>query len=971
MPRTARSACSRAWWLLLMVAATLTFAGGARSAGRGLTWVQPVEKPVQRGELLHANLIEVSSLINVNQARLAYGVTGSGLTAAVLDTGTRATHQDFAGRVVAQVNFTTDNGGDNSNSADGNGHGTNVAGIILANGPHTGMAPGASLASLKVLENDGEGSFSWVASALDWVIANRTTHNITVVNMSLGDGENYTTPGAIIDSLAIRAKLQTLRSVGVAVCAAAGNDFFSWNSAQGMSAPAIYPETVSVGAVYDANIGGVGYQNNSCVANTTAADRICPFSQRMHPNVSVASRTDIFAPGAAVTSAGITSDTSSSTSHGTSQASPVVAGVIVLMQDYYQRTTGSLPTVDQLEKWLRAGAVTINDGDDEDDNVTNTGLNFLRVDAMAAMQAAEAEVGNTYSISGTITSGGTGLAGVTVSTGLRTATTQSNGTYSITGLTAGVYTVTPVRTGYTFSPVTRTVTVNANVTGTNFTATKTSFSITGTVRTGTGLGLSGATLQCGAVTATSDASGNYAIDNLAAGTYTVAVSRVGYLFSPASQSVTVGPDKAAVDFIGRVDQTPTYSVSGTVSVAGVGLSGVLVSAGSVTAVTTSNGTYTLSGLTAGNYTVTASRGGYTLTPGFRSVVVSANVSGVDFSAALITYSLSGTVRQSGVGLAGITVTAGVKSAVTNGLGQYTISGLQSGSYTVQPLGSTYLFSPSSATISVTSNLTGIDFTAALLTYRVAGKITAGGVGVGNVSVNVGNSTVITDASGSYSVSGLSAGSYSVQPTTTGYQFSPAARTVTVGPDRTDTNFTAVALSQIQGRVTVNGTGVAGITVSAGTRSATTSGSGDYTLSNVPSGTFTVTPSGGGYTFDPLSRSVSVSGSNVSGVDFAVVTNPHLISLTPKAAQLTGGKSTSITVLFDRTVTANTYVYLTSSSTSGKVPKKVLLKKGRNSVSFSFTSKAVKTAVAVTVGGTADGYTAQTTVSLEPKSTARR
>lgn len=966
MPRNSRTVSFRAWWMLLLVfAATFVSASGARSAGSP-RWVKPVPKPVQRGELFNAELIEVSSLINVTQARLTYGVNGAGMTAAVLDTGVRSTHQDFGGRVVAQVNYTSDNGGNTGNANDGDGHGTNVAGIIAANGPHTGMAPGASIAALKVLDNTGGGSFSSIDSALSWVISNRNTYNITVVNLSLGDGGNYTNMAT--DSF--RTKLQTLRNAGVAVCAAAGNDFFGHNSAQGMGYPAIFPETVSVGAVYDADIGPVPYFDGT-TAFSTGPDRICPFSQRLHPNVSAANRTDIFAPGAAVTSAGITSDTSSSTDHGTSQATPVVAGVIMLMQDYYKRTTGSLPTVDQLEKWLRAGAKTINDGDDENDNVNNTGLNFLRIDALAALQAAAAEIGTTYSISGTVTENGTGLAGVTVSTGTRSATTQDDGTYSIAGLTAGSYTITPAKTGYAFTPTSRNVTVNANLTGINFTAAKTSFTISGTVRTGSGLGMSGATVTCGALTSTSDASGNYAFTGLAASTYTVAATRVGFSFSPASQSVAVGPDKTTVDFTGIADQTPTFSISGTVLAGGSGLSGVTVSAGNVSAITTANGTYSITGLTAGSYNVSAARSGYTLSPGSRSVVVAANVSSIDFAATLNTFSISGAVRQSGVGLPGITVSVGSKSTTTDSLGQYTLSGLAGGSYTVTPLGTGFTFTPASLSLNLSSNLTNVDFTATGLTYRIAGRITQGAAGVAGITVNVGGTTVTTDASGNYALTGLGEGTYTVQPTSTGYQFSPSSRTVTLGPDRADANFTATALLQIQGHVTLDGTGIEGITVSTGTRSATTDSSGAYTISNVPAGKYTLTPSGNGYAFDPASRSVTLIGSNASGIDFAVVTNPHLVSLTPKVASIIGGKSASITIVFDRSVTANTTVTLTSSSTSGKVPKKVVLKKGKSSVSFSLTSKKVTSELVVTVTGTANGVSKSTTITLGPKLTSRK
>lgn len=342
--------------------------------------IEPVEKPVE-SDGPSINLAESSSLIRAGAARTAFGVNGAGLTVAVLDTGLRTTHTDFAGRVVAQANFTSDNGGDPNNATDGQGHGTNVAGIICAGAGHTGIAPGANVIPVKVLDNTGNGTYATVASGLQWVIDHRVQYNITVVNMSLGGG-HYTSPPA--DSSGVRSRMATLRAAGVAVCCSAGNSFYTYSSTQGMGYPGICPESVSSGAVYDASMGGLSYTSGA-IAYSTGADRITPFSERLHESYNSTNRTDIFAPGAALTSAGITSDTASSTMHGTSQASPVTAGACLLLQDYFLDATGSLPSVDTLEELMRDTAVTINDGDDEDDNVVNTGLNYLRVDVYAAL----------------------------------------------------------------------------------------------------------------------------------------------------------------------------------------------------------------------------------------------------------------------------------------------------------------------------------------------------------------------------------------------------------------------------------------------------------------------------------------------------------------------------------------------------------------------------------------------------------
>jgi hypothetical protein len=94
---------------------------------------------------------------------------------------------------------------------------------------------------------------------------------------------------------------------------------------------------------------------------------------------------------------------------------------------------------------------------------------------LAAVKSATPTSGTptTYSISGTVTlSTGGALSGVTVSTGSASATTDTSGNYTISGLANGTYTVTPSKSGYTFSPANYSVTINgADVTGKNFTAT--------------------------------------------------------------------------------------------------------------------------------------------------------------------------------------------------------------------------------------------------------------------------------------------------------------------------------------------------------------------------------------------------------------------------------------------------------------------------------------------------------------------
>ncbi|GIX03124.1 MAG: hypothetical protein KatS3mg113_0130 [Planctomycetaceae bacterium] len=330
---------------------------------------------------VQAQDVESTLVTYVSRVRSFYDIDGSGLTAAVLDTGIRTTHVDFRGKIVARRNFTFDDGGNPNNVEDRNGHGTNVAGVICGNGltggtRNAGIAPGANVVPLKVLSNTGWGNFAWVEQALDWVIANHSTYNITVVNMSLSDSGNYTSDFGTSDR--IRQQIQVLAERNIPVVIAAGNGFFSFDSDVGMGYPAIIPESISVGAVFDASIGRVAYRSGA-IAYSTGPWRVTPFSQRLPFSASATHYTKGFAPGAALTAAGIRNDRAVSVMHGTSQAAPVLSGIILLCQQFCLREFGRLPTIAELQSALEVTQVF--DGDDEDDNVENTNELYPYADA--------------------------------------------------------------------------------------------------------------------------------------------------------------------------------------------------------------------------------------------------------------------------------------------------------------------------------------------------------------------------------------------------------------------------------------------------------------------------------------------------------------------------------------------------------------------------------------------------------------
>ena len=335
-----------------------------------------------KGEIRPLDL-ESNSVIGLDAFRTDprfAGIDGSGWAIAILDTGMDVNHPAFgpdtdgngvADRIVYQYDFVNND----ADASDDDDHGSNVASIAAASSASLrGVAPGASMINLKVL-GPGGGTFGMLESALQWVAGNAGAYDIAAINMSLGDSGNYTTPQSLYG---ISDEMAAIAALDVAVVSASGNDYYGYASTQGVGYPSADANSMSVGASFDANIGAVSWFSGA-QAFSTGVDRITPFSQR-HQTL-----TTIFAPGALSSGAGANGDVTHFT--GTSQASPVVAGVCVLAQQLAVRQLGRRLTQAELVTLMRNSAVTINDGDNEDDNVGHTGLNFPRINVMALGEA--------------------------------------------------------------------------------------------------------------------------------------------------------------------------------------------------------------------------------------------------------------------------------------------------------------------------------------------------------------------------------------------------------------------------------------------------------------------------------------------------------------------------------------------------------------------------------------------------------
>jgi len=223
---------------------------------------------------------------------------GRGVHVYVADTGIRTTHDDFAGAdgvsraiptlEVLGAGVVECDPADVNCARDRDGHGTHCAGTIA--GTRHGVAKGVTVHAVKVLGDDGSGSFSWFVEALDWVVANG--QRPAVFSASLGG------PGSIGF---VSAAIQSATDAGVIVVVAAGNendDACSYSPASATAAVTVGATTSSDGRAWYSNYG-------SCL--------------------------DIFAPGSQITSAGHESNSALATLSGTSMATPHVAGAAALL----------------------------------------------------------------------------------------------------------------------------------------------------------------------------------------------------------------------------------------------------------------------------------------------------------------------------------------------------------------------------------------------------------------------------------------------------------------------------------------------------------------------------------------------------------------------------------------------------------------------------------------------------------------
>ncbi|MFN7952159.1 MAG: S8 family serine peptidase [bacterium] len=335
----------RKWWALLPLLATLA-ATPASVAGPNpkpdgpppaASKVAAPESPSDPA-VMPAAVVEV---IGASKLRLR-GIDGSGVTVALVDTGVAPVPAlADPDKVVAMVDLSLEAGVPEARYLDTYGHGTHMAGIIAGRSPDgafQGVAPGASLVSVKVGDNSGAVDVSQVIAGIDWVVDHAHDLDIRVLNLSYGTDS---TQDYRVDPLAFA--VEEAWRAGIVVVVAVGND---GRGIRRLADPALDPFVIAVAAADTAR------RTIQTPAWSTSGDG------SRNPDVSApgAHIVSLRAPGSRVDvehPEGYVSETLFKGS-GSSQAAAVVSGAVALLLEERPWLTP-----DQVKALLRGAAEPI------------------------------------------------------------------------------------------------------------------------------------------------------------------------------------------------------------------------------------------------------------------------------------------------------------------------------------------------------------------------------------------------------------------------------------------------------------------------------------------------------------------------------------------------------------------------------------------------------------------------------------
>ncbi len=446
----------------------------------------------------------------------------------------------------------------------------------------------------------------------------------------------------------------------------------------------------------------------------------------------------------------------------------------------------------------------------------------------------------TYTVSGSV-----GVSGVAMNGLLGNPVTNENGYYTATVDYGWNGTVTPTKEGYTFEPANRTYDkVTGEQANQSYTAALITFTITGTA------GQNGVVMNGLPGMPVTDENGKYTATVNYGFSGTVTPTKEGYAFQPPDKKYDpVTANQTNQDYSAKLK---TFTISGP-----TGMDGVVMNGLPGNPVTSGGGKYTATVDYGFSGTVTPTKEGYTFEPANRIYAkVTGNQANQSYTAALITFTITGTAGQSGVVMNGLP-----GMPVTDENGKYTATVNYGFSGTVTPTEEGYIFQPADKKYDpVTANQTNQDYSAKLKAFTISGSTGMDGVVMTGLP---GNPT--TSGGGLYTATIDYGFSGTITPTKEGYTFEPASRTYAkVTSDQSNQSYTGTLIT-----LTISGTaGASGAVMNGLPGNLVTDENGKYAATVDYGWTGTITPTKEGYIFQPADKKYDPVTANQTNQDYS-------------------------------------------------------------------------------------------------------
>ncbi len=463
------------------------------------------------------------------------------------------------------------------------------------------------------------------------------------------------------------------------------------------------------------------------------------------------------------------------------------------------------------------------------------------------------------------------LQSVTIETATQQVNTNLNGFYTFTMPYYSNFTITPRKIGYTFTPISSTITMLSTNQTINFSASLLpQYTLSGYVRISDNIPVPACTVSTPTNSVLTDQNGFYSLSQYQSNESVVLqIQKYGFQFSPAQYILpNIMQDNDQLDFTATYNN---YTLSGMIS----GADSVLVnlSGSDSSSITTSfDHSFQFNFIPyLSSVSITPSKAHYHFDPVSRIInPVESNINNLNFTALIDQYDITVLVLHHGAPLSNVQVNYNGNISYTNQNGQLVFPVNHGSNCTIQVSKPGYFFVTPSITLSQISNSQSVQFTTRNpMQYTISGFVTdTNNLPISNVAVLSTYPVVYTNAQGGFSLSVQENSNIEITPQKNGYQFTPTTVSYNSITENKVQNFLGtIRYLSVSGTILYNEIGLVNVNVGYNSYFTNTDVNGNYTFSIPYGSNVTIKPDNIGYCFTPDSLFISNITTDLSDINF--------------------------------------------------------------------------------------------------------